>query len=117
MPAPGDTRRACAQGLAFKNSMDASWVNALGRDLIFEFDPMRGALIPGPFFVGVSSPGTPGGTDGLTVLAPNRLFTQNACEGKFYEVDTMTGVVVNPSLPAPSPRSSPSITTRPGGLL
>ena len=35
MPAPGDTRRACAQGLAFKNSMDASWVNALGRDLIF----------------------------------------------------------------------------------
>jgi len=33
-------------------------------------------------------------------VAPGRLFTQNYCEGKFYEIDTNIGQVANASLPA-----------------
>ena len=52
----------------------------------------------GPF--PVPSPGTPHCTDALTIVAPGRLFTQNYCEGKFYEIDTNIGQVANASLPA-----------------
>src|SRR5207249_3180657 len=60
-------------------------------------NPQTGEQIPGPF--PVNSPGERGCTDGLALAAPTRLFTQNFCEGKLYEIDTTTGRVVNDSLP------------------
>ena len=93
---PGDSPSGGPDGLAVKTPMDAFWVNGFGLDSIFEFNPQTGNLILGSF--PVASPGTPGCTDGLALAAPTRLFTQNFCEGKLYEIDTRTGLVANGSL-------------------
>src|SRR5439155_3688782 len=97
VPTPGDRPSGGPDGLAVKSPTDAFWVNGFGLDRIIEFNPQTGELIPGPF--PVDSPGERGCTDGLALAAPTRLFTQNFCEGKLYEVDTTTGRVVNDSLP------------------
>ena len=98
VPARGDTPSGGPDGLAVKSPTDAFWVNGFGLDLIFEFNPMTGELIEtGPF--PIRSPGVPMCTDALALVSPNRLFTQNFCEGKLYEVDTTTGLIVNASLP------------------
>jgi hypothetical protein len=97
VPTPGDTPSGGPDGLAVQTATDAFWVDGFGLDQIFEFNPVSGALIPGPF--PVPSPGFPGCTDGLAMVAPGRLFTQNYCEGKLYEIDSSTGLVANASLP------------------
>ncbi len=92
VPTPGDLPSGGPDGLAVSSSTRAFWVNGFGLDLIHEFDPSTGALIPGPF--PVASPGTPGGTDGLAAVSSGSLFTLNFGESALDEIDTTTGALV-----------------------
>ena len=97
VPTPGDQPSGGPDGLAVQSPTDAFWVSGFGMDRIIEFNPQTGEQIPGPF--PIPSPGAPNCTDGLALAAPTRLFSQNFCEGKLYEIDTRTGLVANDSLP------------------
>jgi hypothetical protein len=89
VPAPS-APSLLATGLAVDNPFDAFFVNGFGEDEIFEFDPVTGALIPGPF--PLDAPGFI--PDGLAVVEPGKLAVMNKFSRRIRFIRTSDGAAL-----------------------
>ena len=92
VPLPGDTPTEESNGLAVASATDAFWVSPRGLNEIIEFNPLSGALIPGPFPI-ASQASTH--THGLAMVAPALLASFNHPDQEVRKIHTGLGVVVS----------------------